>query len=845
MPERAFAFSLKLYRLLLRLYPAAFHEDYAASMEREFREELAESRGAYKLAVLWVRLFADLATSLPVQLMSELGQDGRQTLRIWAQSAWSTGFAILALAIGIGASTGVFSVVNAVVLRSLPFSDPSRLVSLQTYLVPHDSANQFYSWQQQSAYLAGAALFEETDTNLGNSDATVRVHISQTSSNFFSLLGSHPVIGRTFGAGEDTQGRNAIGVIGYGLWQQLFAGDRRALGSTLAVNGKPLTIIGVMPPGFDYPGHSALWKAAEFSPGNNGWATVARLRQGIGLPQARAAFSAEMLRLSKTGLSRKYPPKMAPLQDVLAGPVKNASLLLLAAVLLILLVACSNVANLLLARAADRTTEFSIRSALGASRARLAQQLFTECFLLALVSSTIGLVIAFWTVSLAAKVQPVPLGTESYSILNVRVLAFAMAAAILSAFFFGLLPALNAGRVHFFSARGSSGLRSSRMTRELLVVAQVTITIMLLAAAVSATRAFLTLMGMDRGFDLTRLVTVSVSLDGTTRQLAGRQLPYFEESLDRIRRLPGVRAASETEFLPLNDTAFLGGPVGFDGRRAEESSMIVPVLADYFRTMRAHLLYGREFTDAEVRSDSKIAVVNELFARQFIQPENVIGHEVTLGKRPPWRIVGVVSGMDYATEGANKMQVFVPAHTPGGFFSTFVVRVDGRERDRLASIRDAIRSVDTRVPVFGVKTMEQRLDDVLSRPKFYRTAFLFFAGFALLVAVAGIFSVVSYAVVQRVREMGIRLALGTTPAALRTSVLREGLLMVAVGVILGIAGAALTGRVLEPLIEGAGSMDPRALILSALLILATAATCIWFGTRRITKLDIMDILRNG
>lgn len=786
----------------------------------------------------------DSAKSLPAQLASELSQDARHTIRIWARSPWTTTFAILALAIGIGANTGVFSVVDEVVLRSLPFRDPSRLVSLHTFLVPHGSAKQFHDWQAQSRYLSGAALFEQTDSNLGNDASSMRAHVSQTSSNFFSLLGANAAIGRTFNAGEDTNGHNAVAVIGDGLWQEIFAGDRRVLGSTLAVNGQRLTIIGVMPPGFDYPGHSVLWKAAEFSPGNNGWETVARLSPRITLPQARAAFLADMAERAPNRISKKYPPQMISLEDQLAGPVKNASLLLMAAVFLILLIACSNVANLLLARTTDRRAELSIRSALGASRARLVRQLFTECLLLSCVSSVIGLAVAVWTTSLASKVQPLPLGSASYSVVDVRALVFAALVAILSGLFFGLLPSLGAGRVHWFGGRASSGMRQSRMVRELLVIAQVTITIVLLMSAVSAGRAFARLMRIDRGYDVRGLITVSVSLDGTTRQLPGRQLPYFEEALARVRRLPGIRDASETEFLPLYASAFIGGPYGFDGRRAQENSMIVPVLGGYFRTMGAHLLYGREFTDEEVRSDSKVAVVNKQFAMQFIEPHNAIGHQVSLPNRPPLRIIGVVSGMQYESEGANKMQIFVPALSPGRFYSTFVVRVDGPEQSRVALVRDAIRSVDPQVPVFGVKTMEQQLDDVLSRPRFYRTALLLFAGFALLLSVIGIYSVVSYAVSQRTREMGVRLALGTTPAALRTVLLRRALLVVVVGVVLGLAGAVLTGRFLESVVEGAKSVDALTLTFSGLLVVITAGCSVWFATLRIAALDVMDILRS-
>jgi putative ABC transport system permease protein len=841
--------SLKLYRFLLKLYPAGFQDDYAGPMEREFCDELAESSGFFALAKLWIRLLADLAISIPLQFLREVFQDARHTLRFWANRPWQTGFAILALAIGIGANTGVFSVVNALLLRSLPFKDPGRLASLGRFFPPHGSSREFHEWRQGSTYLADAALIEQFDVNVGEVQSAMRAHISSTSWNFFSILGTQPVMGRWFRDGEDSPGNNAVAVISYGLWQQLFVGDQRAVGSTLRADGVPLTVIGVAPAGFNYPSNTDLWKAADYSPGNNGWETIARLKPGVTWPQARAAFAVEADRLwpqrTKIGNSEHYP-RMTSLQDGLAGPVKNASLMLMAGVVLILLIACSNIANLLMARTADRATELAIRSALGASRARIAQQLLTECLLLSFVAAIAGLFVALWTTSIAAKVQPAPLSTQSYSILDGRVLGFTVAIGIASSVLFGVFPSLYAGRVHAFGVRGPSGTRSARLIRETLVAAQVMLTIILLAASVSVGRAFVNLLKIDRGFDVTELVTVSVSLAGTTRGVKGHQLPYFEETLDRIRRLPGVRSASETEFLPLYAKGFVGGPFGFDGRPAKQNSTMVPVFSDYFKTMGGRILYGREFNDAEVRSDANVVIVNERFVEEFGSAADALDHQVTLGSDPPCKIIGVVKVMDYMTDTmdtAHSNQIFVPAHSPGGFVSTFVARVDGRAEDFLPAIRDTIRSVDTQVPVFGVKTMEQRKEDALTRPKFYRTAVLFFAGFALLLAVIGIYSVVSYAVAQRIREMGVRLALGATPARLRGTLLRQGLLRVAVGAISGIAGAVFTGRFLENLVAGAKSVDLTALILSILFIALIASASIWTGTRRIGRLDILEILR--
>jgi putative ABC transport system permease protein len=851
MPEDPW--SLKLYRWLLKLYPAGFRENYAELLEREIRDEFNETTGIATLAILWIRLIADLAVSVPSQFSWEVRQDARHTLRLWARRPWHTVFAILALAIGIGANTGVFSVVNALLLRSLPFRDPERLAYLRSFFEPHDSVKEFQEWRSHSNYLADAAIFEQVDANLGGTGEWRRAHVVQASSNFFSVLGTQPMLGRGFAIGDDADatgwgspGRNAVAVIGFGLWQELFAGDPKALGGSIRIDGNSLTVIGVAPRGFDYPGNTVVWKPAAFSRGNNGWETIARLKPGITWVQARAAFAieAEQLWPNRTTLQRiSFPSTIRELREELAGPAKQGSLVLMACVVLILLIACTNVANLLMARIADRSTELSIRSALGASRARILQQLLTECVLLSLAASIAGVFVALWTTSVAAVFQPAALAAQTYSILDVRVLFFAIAASALSGLLFGVLPSLYASRVHTFGTRGSSDARGARLIREILVASQVMLAIMLVAASISVGRAFLDLMHVDRGFNRSGLITVNVSLTGTDHQDDTRRRGYFEEALARLRRLPGVRSASATEFLPIYATDFVGGPFGMDGRPAKESSMLVPVMPDYFRTMSGGVMRGREFTDAEAQGDAKVAVVNERFAGEFGSPANAVGHEVTISGDPPLKIIGTVKGMDYMTEGANVNQIYVPAHSPGSFFSTFVIRVNGRAEDRLAMIRDTVRSVDPQVPVFGVKTMERRMSDALARPQFYRTAVFCFAAIALLLAVIGIYGIVSYAVARRTHEMGVRMALGTTPTRLRLSLMRGGLTSVAAGAIPGVAGAVLSGRLLASLVAGTKSVNAVAYVAAVLGTALIAAVGIWAATRRISQLDIMEILR--
>ncbi len=844
---------VRLYRFLLHLYPTAFREEYANAMEQEFRDELAEAQNGVAVVWLWMRLLFDLAVSFPLQLGIEMGRDSKHALRLWAKHPWHTGFAVVALGVAIGANTGVFSVVNALLLRSLPFRHPDRLAAMIHFLPPHDSAAQFDSWRQDSNYLQDAAVFEDGDLNIGDPQHMLREHIAMTSCNFFSVLGSRPLIGRTFAPGD-----HGVAVISYALWQDLYAGSNQALGKTIRVYGlqphpdEPLTIIGVMPPDFDYPASTVLWKAPEYTPGSNGWATIGRVKPGISWAQARAAFAADVHRLEPHRRFRAdWIPMMMPLQDELAGRVKDASLLLMGVVILTLLIACANLANLLLARTADRQHELSVRSAVGASRARLVQQILTECLLLAVVSAALGLIVAVWATSLASKVQPAALPSQTYTILDARVLAFMIALSGLSAGLFGLLPALTVGRTHLFAARGSTELHSSRIVRDVLVAAQVTLTIVLLTASVSVVRALSHQLHIDRGFKANGLVTASVALAGTVRDKPSQRLQYFEEMLDRLRHLPGVRTASSTEFLPLLSGKFVGGPYAFDGHPSAHgtSTDVIPIMADYFATTGGHVLYGREFSDAEVRSNANVALVNETLARLWLRPADAVGHMVTGPDGTARRIIGVVRNLDFMGQYISDVfdvdppETFIPAHNPGGFDSTFVVKVEGRPEDHVAAIRAAVQSVDRGVPVYAVETMRQRMNRAFARPKFYRTALVFFASFALLLALVGIYAVVSYAVTQRTHEMGVRLALGTTPARLRTRFVRHGLATVFVGTLGGIACAASAGKLLSSLIPGAKAFDIATYVLVTISICLIAAASIWVATRRVAQMDVVEILR--
>jgi len=855
---------------------AELNEEIQSHLEMAVRDRVERGEDATQARAAAQREFGNVALVREVTQdqwgwarLENLFQDLHFGARMLRKSPGLSIVAVLTLALGIGANAGVFSVVNTLLLRSLPFREPDRLTLLQNFVPPHDTATQFHDWRRQRQYFRDAAVFEDLDLNLGGGRGVIRAHCAGTSWNFFSVLGTQPILGEAFaqGAELDASGqglpdRHAIAVIGYGLWQELFGGSPKALGATIRLQGKPLTVIGVAPPGFDYPNKTVVWSPGRFFPGNDAWVVIGRLKSGISLARARAQFVAEASPERRGGHNPGVRPKMISLRDALLGPVKDASLMLMGAVGLVLLIACTNLAGLLMARTADRAAELSVRAAVGASRARLARQLLTECLLLSSVAAGAGLLVAFCVTSLAAKVEPPPLGTQSYSILNGPVLIFTLVASVVTAALFGVLPLLYVTRLHSFGRRGAGSVRTrdSRILHDGLAVAQVTLTIVLLAAAVSVGSAFSHLMRIDRGYDVKGIATVSVSLDDTTHQGPGKELVYFEEVLDRIRRLPGVRSASATEFLPLYATTFIGGGgFGMDGHTANhalanpvtrDDAMMVPIFSDYFQTMGGRILFGREFSDAEVRSGAKVALIDERFAREFGSPADAIGRQLTNPGAPPFvpvpaKIVGVVRETDYDTDPAvaDEPQVFVPYRS---VFSsaTIVARVGGHAEDHLAAIRDTVRSIDPQVPVYSAKTMQQRLDEAFFRPRFYRTAIWIFAGFALLLTMIGVYGLLAYRVAQRTNEIGIRMALGARQSNLMRMVLRHALLLVCVGLAAGLPLVFFTRSVAASLIGSAPPSLPEAIVVGAMTIVTAALVAAYLPARRAMRVDPMVALRH-
>ncbi len=857
----------KVYRLLVKLYPARFREEFGRPLEQQVLDEYREAKGAVARLAFWARLFIDLVVSIPRERARELRQDVRYAFRVYARRPLVTLLAFAALTLAIGATTGVFSVVNALLLRSLPFRSPDRIVRLEGYRPPNtDVPTAFEEWRTRSAWLEDAAMYDSAEMNVGRTSGTVRLRVTETSFNFLTMFGNEPAMGRGFAPGEDVPGRNMVAVISDVAWREMFGADPRALGATIRVNGTALTVVGIAPRGFDYPARTAIWTPTFFEferlpkVDMTVFITVGRIRPDLSLAQAQRMLDAETARavsgrpkpdataLRRSGLVESRPT-LIPMRDDLAGPVRRASLVLMAAVVFVLLVACANVANLLLTRVADRRQELMIRAALGASRARLAQQLMTESVVLALASASAGLMVARWASSLATAVQPAQVAAQDYSIFDWRVLGFAAGLAVMTGIVFGVFPALMTARLQpapelARTRAGGDGSGASRL-RGVLIAVQVSLTLVLVAGAIAASRNFVGLLRTDLGFQTDHVVTLKVSLAGARYDTAVASRSYYREALERLRAIAGVERAAAVDGLPLATDGFSGGAFAVEGEPMMFAAGIA-VTPDYFRTLGIAMVEGREFDARDTADSERVVIVNDAFAKAAAGGGKLVGKMLTLGGRPGrWRIVGVSravrnAGPAYRTS----LEIFMPVeqHTPGS--ATLVMRVRGNPEAYLAAARDTLRGLDRQVSVFDARTFDDRLANTLARPRFYTTVVIFFSGLALLLALMGVYGVVSHAVAQRTHEMGVRLALGSSSSAARWLLVRISLLPVAVGTAIGLAGALASGRVLEHLFVSAERADAVTSVVAALGLNVAAALAMWRATRRIVQMQPMEILRS-
>ncbi|MFL6520475.1 MAG: ABC transporter permease [Chthoniobacterales bacterium] len=799
--------------------------------------------------------------------------DVRYALRMLAKSPAFTFIAVLTLALAIGANTAIFSVVNAVLLRPLPYPHSEQLVQVfgtQPTLpeAPTSPAN-FLEWRTENQVFTPIATYVGQGFNLTGTDTPERVVGARVSSDMFQLLGVQPALGRDFTAEEDRDGGNRVVILSYEFWQRRFAGDPNAIRQTIKLSDQTYTIIGVMPRGFAFPNPRAqIWTPIAFNAAEratrdtNFIDVVARMKPGVSLEQAQANMTAiaqsQTQRYAETNVG--IGVKVASLQEHMVGDVRPMLIVLLGAVAFVLLIACANVANLLLARATARSREMAIRGALGASRSRVVRLLLTESVLLAIVGGALGLLLAIWSLDLLVSLKPANLPRLAEINVNRTVFLFTAAVSVLTGILFGLAPAwqvsktdLNEGLKE--SGRGSDAPRRHRM-RALLVISEVALSFVLLIGAGLMIRSFSRLLAVDPGFKTDHVLTAFISLPVAKYPKREEQVTFFDRLLERLRNVPGVSAAGVVTDIPLyggSSTGFDvdGRPAALPGQRAmTDYRMISP---DYFAAMGMRIMKGRAFSPRDTQDAPGVVIINETLAARYFAGEDPIGQRLNLSGSPKdlREIVGVVADVrNYGVDAEVKPEVYVPMlqSAPGYLASmtsalTIVVRSTIDPTALTATLRQQVQALDKDQPVSAIKTMDLYLAESMAQRRFNMLLLAVFAGLALVLAAVGIYGVIAYTVTQRTHEMGIRIALGARGGDILRLVFSNAMVTTVTGIVIGLGAAFGLTRLLQSLLYQVTATDPFVFVTIPLLLLAVATVATYFPARRAMKVDPITALR--
>ncbi len=808
--------------------------------------------------------------------------DLRFALRTFRRSPTFTATAIVSLAIGIGATTAIFSVVNALLLRPLPYANADRLTILWNRSPGLGIAEDWFSTAQYFDIRNGHRGIEQVAIAIGGNDNLTgdgepeRVGTIRTSSNLLHMLGARPALGRLFTPEED-HGAPAAAILGYGTWMRRFGGDAGMVGRSIALNGQAFEVVGVLPRSFTLPREvmPTLYgaedaeivlplplppEAALVRKGED-YNLLAKLKPGVGVQQAQAEMDGITARLRREH-PEIYPPNggltfsVVPLQEQVVGDVRRSLMVLMAAVGHVLLIACANVANLLMSRAVARQKEIAVRAAIGAGLARLVRQLLTESALLGLSGGLVGSAVAVIAVRALYT-----LGTRSVPRLQEiavdgLALAFTFAVSIACGLLFGLAPALRLNRVDLVTqlkdaTRGSSGgalWGRGHHFRRLLVVGELAVSVMLLIGAGLLVRSFARVQDVAPGFDPSNVLTAEVAMTGARYTNPEVVLESYRQILDRARSVPGVKAVGAVSALPLSQM-FAWGPLVLEGRTPAPGEKFVnadqrTVAGDYFAAMQIPLLRGRLFTLQDTREAPRVAIVDDHMASLLWPNVNPIGKRLRTGGMDaspdaPWiTVVGVVGRVkQYTLDGDSRIAMHLP-HTQYPRRAMNVVVKSDRDPTVLTSgLRAAIRATDPDLPLYGVETMTQRVDDSLARRRFSTLLLTMFAGLALVLATVGIYGVMAYLVSQGTRELGIRMALGAPPAAVKRRILRSGLAITAPGLALGVAGALALTRFMDSLLYEVAPTDPLTFGAIPLLLGAAALGASYLPARRAARID--------
>jgi predicted permease len=816
--------------------------------------------------------------------VNELRQNVRFAFRMLARTPGPAIAAILSLAIGIGANTALFSVVNGLLLKPLPYPDPDRLGLIWLHspglgiFLDWPSPGQFADLKAQNRSFEDMAIMHGSAETLTGGTESVRVGRLRTTPNLFTMLGARPLFGRLLTADDDIPGKPRVAVLSHGFWQQQFGGDQKIVGRNLTLNGAPITVIGVLGPEFlmnheVVPSVGGIERMDVFLPiqlpadaqqnrDDENYNVLARLKRGTTWTSAQADVN--VIAAHIRDVDRRHPTfgmDVVPLLDQVVGNVRQAVLVLFGSVALVLLVACANVANLLLARAAAREKELAVRTALGAGRGRLIAQLLTESTILSVLGGVLGLVVAGATLWAVRTINPGNIPRLDQIGLDLGVLAFTAIVSIATGVIFGLAPALRARGLDLHLALKSGGRTGQtegglsplrHRLRALLVVSEVALSLMLLIGAGLLIKSFAGLLDVPPGFDPGHVLSMQVIRPPTDGRPAGQTLPFYARVDEAIRRVPGVTLSGAVTVLPFTAGVGWGGMTveGYLPPAGESDLQLDQRLAtpDYFSTMRIPLKEGRFFTPTDVPDGMPVVIVDEKMARHFWPHESAVGKRVKPGRdsKSAWRtIVGVVGSVkQYGLEVDGRMVAYYSVTQRPGPGTFVVARTEGDPAAASASIVRAIRSMDANVAVSDVATMDERVFRSLARQRFAMIMLTVFAVFALVLACVGIYSVMSYLVSQGTRDIGIRMALGAERNAILKMIFGHGFVLTAGGVIAGLLGAFALTRVMTALLFEVSPSDPMTFASVPLVLSAVALAASYIPAHRATRIEPLVALRD-
>ena len=813
--------------------------------------------------------------------------DVRQALRVLRTAPGFALASLFMLALGIGANAAIFTVIDAVLLRPLPFTDARQLVRITADLTGRGARDvgvgipELFEYQQQGDIFETVSGDYPINANLTGSDEPERLEAQLVSASYFAMLRANARIGRVFGPSDYQPGISEVTVITDGLWKRRFGQDPNIIGRKVRLDDDAYTIIGVLPPGFRHPGRglqreAELWMPAGYraKPFGNPQrgpfvlaGALARLQPGVTVSMAQARLD-QLAAAAKQQFPDAYPrdagwrPRLLPLQDHLAGSARQPLLLLFGAVGMVLLIACANVANLLLARASARRREFAIRQALGAGTVRIVRQLLTESVLLALIAGALGVLLASWSLTLLVKLAPADVPMMTDLAIDQRVLIFSIVVSALTGIVFGIVPARHAARTDpqdtlKESGRGATAGTVVHRWRHALVVAEFALALILLIGATLLVRSFVRLYAVDPGFDPTNVITARMWMPQPNDPATGRyftpaaRVRLYRQSLQRLTERPDVEAAGWISRLPF-DGAPRGVPMMVEGRSLETAEIATSEMylatAGYFQALRVPLMRGRLFTDHDDANTPPVILVNERFARKFFPTEDPIGRRIRPGRAnstAPWlTIVGIVGNIHNASLAIEpEPQLYRCVWQISSLQTALVVRGRSGERAIGNAIRSDVFSLDPELPVFGIAPLTDLMAAANAQRRFSMILFGLFAVVALVLATVGIYAMMAYLVRQRTHEIGIRLALGARPVDAIALVLRRGLALTLVGAAIGVGGALVVSQMLIGLLYGVSSVDPVSFLGPAVMLTIVSLLACYVPALRASRIDPIQTLR--